>query len=176
MKNKKIILLKLLNEVITEVGDLENILGFDYKLTNNGGEFEFEFKSKTIRGEVNFTEIPKQLAKEFNFPPVINPEGKPIISIGYGIEGNDEQYLKSNYKYLLNILKTVINIIKDSISKYSPSSIFVVFATSKTGEGYNDQQKMNLYKLVLQKNVPSGYRIGDGSWKEHQLVFLTKKD
>jgi hypothetical protein len=47
-------------------------------------------------------------------------------------------------------------------------------ATSKTGSGFNDPQKMNLYKLILQQNLPTGYRMGEGDFIGNKLIFLTK--
>ena len=75
----------------------------------------------------------------------------------------------------LKILKTVVNIFKNHLPNYQEDTIFVFMATSKNGEGFNDPQKMKLYKIILQQNLPTGYRMGDGSFVGNQLTFLTKK-
>lgn len=175
MKKENIELSKLLQEIITEVGDLKNISDYNYDLNNNGGIFYFEYKNQKLKCKVSLTEVPPQINTSFKLPPIINQSNKPIISVGFDIEGIDEQYLKSDYSLLLKILKTVVNIFKNHLPNYPEDSIFVFMATSKTGEGFNDPQKMKLYKIILQQNLPTGYRMGDGSFVGNQLTFLTKK-
>lgn len=175
MKKENIILNKLLQEIINEVGDLKNISGYDYDLNNDGGIFYFEYENQKLKCKVSLTEVPSQINVSFKLPPIINQSNKPIISVGFDIEGTDEQYLKSDYGLLLKILKTVVNIVKDLMPNYPENTIFIFMATSKTGEGFNDPQKMKLYKLILQQNIPLGYRMGDGNFVGNQLIFLTKK-
>jgi hypothetical protein len=174
MKKENIGLIKLFEEIVNEVGDLKNISSFNYKLTNDGGQFYFEFEHQKCKCNVNFTQVSPDMYYSFNFPPIINHKDKEIISVGFDIEGTDEQYLKSNPKLLFGILKTVTDIIKDSLHKYPENCIFVIMATSKTGSGFNDPQKMNLYKLILQQNLPTGYRMGEGEFIGNKLIFLTK--
>ncbi len=174
MKKENIKLIKLFETVINEVGDLKNIPNYDYTLTNGGGRFQFDFENKKYKCKVEFTQVPTDINSSFILPPVINHNNKEIVNISFDVEGHDTQYLQTNYKILLGILKTVTSIINDSLSKYSDDTIFVIFAASKKGIGFNDPQKMKLYKLVLQKNVPNGYRIGDGTFMKNKLIFLTK--
>ena len=93
----------------------------------------------------------------------------------WDIEGTDEQYLKSNYRLLLRIIKTVTEIITDSLYRYPKDAIFVIMARDKTGRGYNDSQKMDLYKMVLQQNLSNMYRMGEGSFGANNLIFFTRK-
>ena len=95
--------------------------------------------------------------------------------MGYSVEGTDEQYLKADYSLLLKILKTVVTVINDYIKNYPQDSIFVVMATSKLGRGFSDPQKMKLYKLIAQQNLPPEYRMGEGSFLGNNLMFITKK-
>jgi len=175
VKKENIGLIKLLEEVVNEVGDLKNITSFDYKLREGGGTFYFKFKHQKCKCTVDFTQTPTDINKSFTLPPVVDHTNKDIIAIGYSIEGTDEQYLKTNYSLLLRILKTVVDIVKDSLHKHPEDSIFFMMAASKIGTGYEDPQKMNLYKLILQQNIPPGYRMGDGTFIGKKLIFLTKK-
>jgi hypothetical protein len=170
---KDIKLLKLLHEMINEVGDLQNIQPFDYTITDNGGEFDAFLNNEKVKVETTFTESPSNINHMFSFPPVISPNHKKIYNIGFSIRNNDEQFSKENYHILIRILKTVVNIITDSLSKYPKDSIFVFFATSKIGKGFEDPQKMKLYKLIMQNNLPSGYRMGTAKFLDNELIFLT---
>jgi len=175
MKKESVELSKLLNEIINEVGDLKNIPTFPYDLNDNGGVFYFEYGDKKCKCVVEFTKIPIDINKSFLLPPVINHLGKQIILMGYSVEGTDEQYLKADYSLLLRILKTVVTVINDYIKNYPQDSIFVVMATSKLGRGFSDPQKMKLYKLIAQQNLPPEYRMGEGSFLGNNLMFITKK-
>lgn len=172
MKKENIKFTNLIKEIINEVGDLKNISNFNYDLTKNGGIFYIEDKYRCI---VTLNKIPLKLYSSLNLPPILDYENRDIISVGFSIEGNDEQYLKSNYELLLKTLKTVVNILKDSINRYPYNVIFIFIATSKLGVGFNDSQKMLLYKAILQQNIPTGYRMGEGEFLNNKLIFLTKK-
>lgn len=175
MKKQTVELSGLLNEILHEVGDLKNINTLPYELNDNGGTFYFEYEHQKCKCNVMFTTVPKDINRSFVLPPIINSLHKQIIAMGYSVEGTDEQYLKTNYRLLLTILKTVVNIINESISKYPQDSIFVAMATSKLGAGFNDPQKIKLYRLIAQQNLPTGYRMGEGTFLGNNLVFITKK-
>jgi hypothetical protein len=175
MKKESVELTKLLNEIIKEVGDLKNIPTFSYELTDNGGVFYFEYEHQKCKCVVEFTKMPKDINKTFILPPVVDPTGKQIVSMGYSVEGTDEQYLKADYSLLLKVLKTVVAVFNNYVRNYPEDSIFIIMATSKLGSGFNDPQKMKLYRLIAQQNLPTGYRMGEGSFLENNLIFITKK-
>jgi hypothetical protein len=175
MKKQTLNLSNLLNEIINEVGDLTNISSWDYELNNNGGIFKFIYNQQEYKCVVEFTDVPNNLNVSFSLPPIINHLNKKIVSVGFSVEGTDEQHIKTDQNTLLKILKTVTFIIRDCIKKYPDNTIFVIFATSKIGRGFNDSQKMRLYKLILQHNLPTNYRMGDGNLNQSDLIFLTKK-
>jgi len=172
MKQDNISLLVLLQEVINEIGDLNNIKGFNYVLTKDGGRFSIQIDEKPVRVNVKIkeTDVPNDT---FNLPPIIKPESKTIYNLGFDIEGNDQQFQKTNLSLLIRVMKTVVDITTNLIKNYN-NSIFVILATSKTGKGFNDPQKIKLYKLLLQNHLPSGYRSGDFEFIDNQEIFLTK--
>ena len=174
MKKENIKLIKLFEEIVNEVGDLNNIPVFEYSLNSNGGTFDFEFEDNKAECKVSFTQMPTEVYHLIDLPPIV-PRNKEIISVGFDIEGTDEQYLKSNYRLLLRIIKTVTEIITDSLYRYPKDAIFVIMARDKTGRGYNDSQKMDLYKIVLQQNLSNRYRMGEGSFGTNNLIFFTRK-
>lgn len=171
MKNIKI--LKLLHEMINEVGDLKNIQPFNYNITNDGGEFDAIVNNKKLKVEVKFQKTPHDVKHLFKFPPSASPDHKEIYNVGFSVEGNDEQFSKENYNILIRILKTVVDIIIKSLSKYPKDSIFTFFATSKIGKGYQDPQKLQLYKLIMQSNLPDGWRMGTAKLLKNELIFVT---
>lgn len=173
MKNIK--LLELLSKIVNEVGDLKNIKSFKYDMTPTGGEFNVLLNNKETKVKLNITEVPVDLKQNFNLPPIVDPDNKTIYNIGFNIEGNDEQFSRENYHTLIQILKTVVDIIKNSLIKYPKNSIFIFFATSKIGKGFYDPQKIQLYKLIMQQNLPPGYRMGSSKFLEDEFIFLTNK-
>ena len=173
---KKYDLLNILNEVLNEVGDLKNIQSYPYSLTNNGGEFEIEFDGISTKTTVGFDKWPDTMKKYFSFPPIVDIENKTIINIGFTIGGSDSQFQITNISLLLKVIKTVGDIIIDSIHKFDKlNPVFALFASDKKGVGFNDSQKMGFYKLVLSQNIPTGWRIGEGTYRDTtKLIFFTK--
>ena len=49
MKKENIKLIKLFEEIVNEVGDLNNIPVFEYSLNSNGGTFDFEFEDFVVK-------------------------------------------------------------------------------------------------------------------------------
>jgi hypothetical protein len=169
----KIKLLELLTDVIQEVGDLKNVQPFEFTLTNRGGKFNIDHQDKTFRVNVSLSLWGDEYRKWLDFPPIIDTTNKPIYSVGYDIEGDDTQTFKGDVKTLIRIIKTVSEIVKDFINKkQSHNPIFVMFATGKRGESYEDQQKLNLYRAVLTQNLPQGWRMGYGNNNALNVKFL----
>jgi hypothetical protein len=170
----KIKLLKLLAEVINEIGDLSNIESYNYNITDKGGNFKTEDEYEV---NVDITAWPPSLYKQFKFPPVVELNNNPIYNIGYSIEGQGSQFMKSNYKILIKILKTVSLIVEHHINKLdSQNPIFTLFAEDKKGKGHDDTQKTLIYKEILSKNLPPNYRIGFGDYipLNVKFIYITK--
>lgn len=174
MSTNLIKITKLLKEVLNEVGDLANIKPLEYDKGNY--TFKVPFKGQEYRGKVNLTYIDKQGLGLYKIPPVVNLDKiDKGYNIGYSIEGVSSQYLKSDTKLLLAILKTVSILAGDFIFKH-PDAIYFIFAESKTGIGFDENQKLGLYKQILGQNVPQGFRIGEASMAGiAQGLFIVKK-
>lgn len=166
----KIELFELLSEIINEVGDLSNIEPYQFSLKDSGGDFKTE---EGYRVNVSLTKWPSDLYKNFIFPPIVEIEGKNIYNIGYSIEGESSQFIKSNYKTLIKILKTVSLIVKHHIERLdSQTPIYTLFAEGKRGKGHEDKQKTLIYKEILSNNIPTGYRIGFGDYTPLNVKFI----
>lgn len=173
MSNKSFSLLEYYNSLINEVGNLDKIEPYSYILNSNGGNFEFEFNNEKYNVEVKITMVPLRALEAFTIPPIAG-ESENVFNIGYNINGDDTQLLKTNLSTIIRIMKTFVDVIKDSLSKYPKDAIFIFTATSKIGKGFEDPQKMNLYKLILQQNMPVGYRNGFFKILGNDAVYLTK--
>jgi len=166
----KIDILKLLAEVINEIGDLSNIEPYNYNIKSTGGDFRIE---DGYRVSVNLTTWPPPLHKNFIFPPVVELNNNPIYNVGYTIEGEGSQFIKSNYKTLIKILKTVSLIVEHHLNRLdSQNPIFTFFAEGKKGKGHDDRQKTLMYKEILSKNIPPNYRIGVGEYTPLNVKFI----
>lgn len=159
MSQNTIKIAQLIKEVIEEVGDLQNIQPLPYDLEK--GTFTVPYKGKEYRGKVLFTFFNKQGLEMIKFPPVVDlAKFTTGYSIGYSIEGIGSQYIRGDAKLLFTVLKTVSILISEFITNH-PESIYLIFAENKTGIGMEDPQKLLLYKQILGKNLPQGFRIGE---------------
>ena len=173
MSANTITLAQLLKEVINEVGDLQNIQPLQYDLEKQ--TFTVPYKGKECRGKVTFTFLNEKGLSIFELPPVVDlSKIKTGYNIGYSIEGVGSQFIIGDAKLLLTVLKTVSIIVADFVKKH-PDSLYLVFGESKTGIGMEDKQKLTLYRQILGKNLPEGFRIGEASiLKEIPGLFICK--
>jgi hypothetical protein len=144
---------KLLNEMITEVGDLNNIEPYELHSNNT-----FDINDE-LYGEIIFDRMNDSI-EEFSFPPIINEKKiKYITNVGYSINETESQYTKTSLSILLRIIKTVQTAILNYIKK-RPNDVLVIFEEDKFGN-LSMGQKYKLYLQILNQNLPSGYMMGD---------------
>ena len=149
---------KLLNEIITEVGDLNNIEPYELYSNNT-----FDINDD-LYGEIIFDRMNDSI-DEFSFPPIINEKKiKYITNVGYSINETESQYTKTSLSILLRIIKTVQTAILNYIKK-RPNDVLVIFEEDKFGN-LSMGQKYKLYLQILNQNLPSGYMIGDVEFEE----------
>jgi hypothetical protein len=152
-------LFKLLNEIITEVGDLNNIE--PYKLDSGGYADSFLIDDKTY-ATVHFDPVNSFSNKspEIEFPPIIdiNRDKVQITNIGYKIEGSTSQHYKTTPSTLFRILKTVALIVERYAEEW-PDEVLVVFEEDKFGN-VSAGQKTKLYAQVIMKNLPPNFMSG----------------
>ena len=159
MSERAMSISKLLREIINEVGYLQNIQPLPYDLEK--GTFTIPHKGIDYRGKVLFTFFNKQGLGMVQFPPVVNLSNfETGYNIGYSIEGISSQFIRGDIKLLLTVLKTVSILVADFIKKH-PNSMYLIFAENKMGIGMEDSQKLSLYKQILGKSLPQGFRIGE---------------
>lgn len=156
MANSKLI--SILSEIITEVGDLQNIQPYQWsKINDTRYDFQIKREDETFRCSVTFTVLSKNDISLIKFNPIIQPENADAIqNVTYSIEGEGSQYLKSDFKLLIRVLKTVSDIIEYHIQSTS-NTIFVIFEETKS-ERIGSAQKSKIYQAIMTQNMLPGYR------------------
>jgi spore coat protein CotH len=129
----------ILENIIKEVGDLENIEPYSYK----GNTF---YTSDNLKVKVYFDLPLTSNLEKYN----IGVNRKEATEIAYDIEGIESQYKKTTYKELIKILKTISDIVIKFIESHSEKKALIFFGASKTGEEFTtDKQKNKLYKTIV---------------------------
>ena len=173
MKLKKYI------KLLTEVGDLSNIDPYEYNIRGLSTEFDTGI-DKIL---VSFKKI-DNFNGEVIGPPILYKDKESLVgyNIEYSINGEDTQYRKSDYSYLIKILKTVTNIIIDTILKNDLSNeniqnVYCIGSISKTGMISNDKQKDMMYREIAKNQLPTSYRILEIEFAEIGItgIAITKK-
>jgi len=164
MNKDKITLVKLLDEIINEVGDFNNIIPYEYDQSGF-------ILSDGYKVDVKISELGNNI---IDIPPIFNPYDNKIYNLSFNVEGDDAQFKKSNYAELIKILKTVVEILKDKIEILLKGSIFTILASDKKGNISMDKQKFKLYKSIISKNIPSDYRIGTGVLGDWEVIIIQK--
>jgi hypothetical protein len=156
MANTK--LLTLMSEIITEVGDLQNIQPYQWtKKSDTRYDFNVIYADDTFRGTVMLSKLSDEERSLMKFNPVVQPEkADSIVNMGYTINGTSSQHVVTNFKVLIRILKTVSDIIEHQIQSF-PNSIFTIFEESKLDK-VEPAQKSKLYQAIMTQNMLPGYR------------------
>ena len=161
----------LLHEVISEVGDVENIGSYSFtKTSNKTYEFETEQGDKV---KIVFQVAPLSILK------IEDPLVDTFINVGFTISGSETQLKKSTYSYLIKILKTITDAIVDYLKINHPKYL-LISATNKSDEKSMieyDDQKSRLYQAIMIKNINKLPEY-NGKWKYKILnnVFGIKGD
>lgn len=151
-------LISILAEIITEVGDLQNIQPLQWtKRSNLSYDFKLSYKDNEYRGNVTFSELSREERSLMKFNPVVQPDkADSIFNVGYSIEGVASQHVITNFKILIQILKTVSDIVEHQIQT-TPNSIFTIFEETKIDK-LEPAQKSKLYQVIMTQNMLPGYR------------------
>lgn len=156
-KRKRSFYSDILYEKIQESFDFQNIqIGKIQKFNNNSYTFEVEIGNNTTDVYVDFIATKPEDLKLF---PLLETATN-IYNVAYSIgdEGITTQYQKTNLRDFLKILKTVIECAKDFVQRNNPD-ILTFFATGKKDKNQIDAQKMNVYRAICGKHLPSNYLI-----------------
>jgi len=172
-------LAKILQEVINEVGDLDNIVPYEFQMHSEGLAY---FRDEDGDVIVMFVEElePDQKSELSKVPKVFEVEKNPAIDVGYKISGILSQYKKSTYSKLMRILKTFTIFLKKEISRIERKypnlkPLILIAAQSKSTEKFaDDPQKFNLYQQIVMKNIPNNYRVSQAEVLGKKVIVSQK--
>ena len=181
MKVSRIQLIKLINEVIGEVGELSNIIPVTITGKNFNTDQEslalFSLPTKddtSIEGSIIITRVPPSELDRIKLPPVAAQE--QVYNIGYDLNGDDTQYVKTDYKTLISILKAVAEFTIEHLSKVGGDVSYLIGATDKlSGAHIQDPQKSSLYQAIISKNLPIGWRAGNVKLDGQEIYYISNK-
>jgi hypothetical protein len=138
--------LKILYEqLLKEIGDLENIQPYPYSnnsfITEQGWEVDVDFQ---LYNEEDLKAL--NLNTKFYQPPIYN--------VVFTVEKVESQFIKTTLIEYLKILKTVTQICYDFLKKNNPNGL-TFFAANKDESNFltTDPQKIKLYKLIVTKQL-----------------------
>lgn len=147
-KKKNITLLEMRTayvNMLNEIGDLKNIESYPYE----DNKFSTD-ENWTVK--VDFDVIPFASFEQLNLPT----KRRNTFNVSYTINGEQSQYVKTTYKELIKILKTVSDIVKDFIKNKNELEALVFLAANKDQQKlvtHTDPQKSALYKLIITKTI-----------------------
>jgi hypothetical protein len=153
------LLVPILNEILVkEIGEA-NIPPLKWrKIDGEHYEFEIDVFGKGWEETVEVFYSPlwlNQQVQQYYLPPQLWNSEK-CWNVAYIVGGTDTQFTKSNVKVLLQILSTVVDIIKNFISSKEPDALYIL-ATEKDGDKI---QKSSLYEAYIKKllsQIPNYY-------------------
>lgn len=169
MSHTPLKIVKLLNEVINEIGDLKNVNPYDFEQQS---KYNYVFYTDdNIKVEVNFEVLDELSLKFLKFPPVAQKDkADGVYNVGFDVGGSTTQYKKTDITYFYKIIKTVSVIILDFL-KQNPNSILTIVGEGKKGE-IGDTQKSRYYLQSALQNLPSGYRIGEVGYGSSKGIYV----
>lgn len=139
-------------EILKEVGDLNNIEGYPYE--KDSDRFFHFSDSDGDYVEVAFELFEDDMLNSLNRKL---PDGD-YYSVGYDVELNQSQHKKSDYRNLLRIIKTVVEITVKFVKEHPSLKGFIIFGTAKdmsVAVKQTDEQKDKLYKSVVYSKLSS---------------------
>jgi hypothetical protein len=161
----KIGLIKLLNEVITEVGDLKNIEPYTdieyhspraaYFYTDSGDQVDMEIESGLEWFELNLglVEIPKIVQQTYDQ----TKGNKDIVSVNFLVNHDAAQGTKSDLREYYRILKTVLKFTNDYVNKFDPFIVLIIAEEATSDKNTKNQ----FYSNIISRNISPNYRIID---------------
>lgn len=169
--------IKKLSKLLLETIDFTKIESYPFNVVSLTTEFETEL-DKVL---VEFTRI-SDFERSIKYPPaLINTKEIIGYNVQYSVSGEDTQHRKSDYKYLIKILKTVTDIIIETITKNDGhtslyQNIYCVGSISKLGKLTGDDQKNMIYRQIAKNHLPPGYRVSEIEFKDINIdgIAITK--
>lgn len=159
MSKYSTLLLPILNEILLgEIGEA-NIPPLKWKRIN-GDNYEFGIdmfgNGNNEVVEVVFETFEQNKETKQYYLPNKLWDSKNTWNVAYTVGGTDTQFTQSNLKVLLQILSTVVDIIKNFISNTTPDALYIL-ATEKEGDKIQKSPLYEAYIKNLLLQIPNYY-------------------
>jgi hypothetical protein len=161
----KIGLIKLLNEILSEVGDLENIEPYTdieyhspraaYFYTDSGDSVDIEIETGINMFELStsLVEIPKIVKQTWEQ----TKGNKDIINVNFLVNYSATKGSKTDLKEYYRIVKTVLDFTNDYVNKFKPFLVLIIAEEASSEKN----TKNNFYSNIISRNINHDYQIID---------------
>jgi hypothetical protein len=181
----------LLSELaINEMFDFKNVEEYPIQSTchqgNSRGKFTLdsgdEVQLQTNEFPMNWGGYSEKLPKEYN------TDKNNFFDLSFTVEGEPSKYTNTDLKEFTRILKTVFTWIKEEAipcierTSSSPNPIFHISSHARdfhpSYEYHGDPVKDRIYKYLINKYLPSGYRKSELYSKQYRknVIVFQKED
>jgi hypothetical protein len=163
---------KLVNEILTEIGDLKGIQPVKWQRVSD----RYLFQVDNNKVECSFQPWTHQDLIDIIIPSVDNEIFQDTVvkkralllnsyNLAFTVNGRSDQANKTDIQTFFVILSTIVSITKDFIETNNPF-ILTIFSASKFGALSNDKQKDLIYAEILKQHLPANYYLRDIHVKE----------
>jgi hypothetical protein len=118
---------------------------------------------------VDFDKFIEDETKQFYLPQKYR-NLEDVYNVGYEISGTELQLAKSDLKTLLTVLSTVVDIVKDFLSKNDVDGLYIR-GTAKDIDSKDISQKSNLYKAFIKKQLEQIPDFGFDTYKDGFILI-----
>ena len=153
-------LIKILKEVLSEVGDLSKVEPYQFD-DSSPLDYRFDLEDGT-QVRVNFAPL-STVSRYGTFTALsklytdTQRDRRREYNVSFTVGGSQHQYQKSDLKSFNKLLKTVVECIKSFMQKNDPTALWI-FGVDKKGKLAGDRQKNILYQALTKNNMPDGFR------------------
>jgi hypothetical protein len=135
--------------------------------------FRFEIY---IEDEFNYVQVEFEkggkAAIEYLLPPAYR-NVKSFYSVGFDIDGTETQYAKTKLKTLLQIMSTMVDIIKHFVKTTQPGALFI--SSTEKNRNSDNFQKSNLYQAFIKKGISSIPDYISDTYRDSHIIVKTAK-
>ena len=118
---------------------------------------------------VDFDRFIDDETKQFYLPQKYR-DLEDVYNVGYVVSGTESQFAKSDLKTLLTILSTVVDIVKEFISKNYIDGLYIR-GTAKNIDSKDISQKSNLYKAFIKKQLEQIPDFGFDTYRDGFILI-----
>ncbi len=136
----------LLEQILNEIGDLDKIDSYDF-IKSDSNKYRFS-TDDGLRINVVIDGWDDYSQESFELP-------EKTHNVSYSVEGDESQFKKESYSYLIKILKTIFDIIIKHLNDNKEIKGITLFAGNKNKDkflSHSDTQKEKLYKIIFLNN------------------------